>query len=245
MTRARVIALVALGTLLIAYSSGAAHLWELPTRWDVALVAFVVFPGSTAAIWIALPLSQTPLQHLIVLPAVAGATALLLALLGLDGAFNVAKLAAFALVGFALLWLFEALWWIALVAVLVPWIDVWSVSAGPTRHVIEERPGIIERFAVGSPFPGELSVIYLGPPDVIFFALFLAAAKRFGLRVGWTWTGMTGLLSLTLAIVVLGDVSGLPALPAVCLGFILPNADLLWRQAREALRTHGAARSPE
>jgi hypothetical protein len=27
-------------------------------------------------------------------------------------------------------------------------------------------------------------------------------------------------------------VSGLPALPAICLGFLLPNADLLWRQFR-------------
>jgi hypothetical protein len=28
------------------------------------------------------------------------------------------------------------------------------------------------------------------------------------------------------------DVAGLPALPAVCLGFLLPNADLLWRLLR-------------
>lgn len=245
MTRARVIALLLMATLLVAYASAAELLWELPRRWDVALIALVVFPASTAAVWIALPLSRTPARHPIVLPAVAGVVALVLALLELDGPFNIAKLAAFTFVGFALIWLFEALWWVALVAVLIPWVDIWSVSAGPTRHVIEERPGVIERFAVGSPFPGELSVVYLGPPDVIFFALFLAAAKRFGLRVGWTWVAMTGLLSLTLAVVVLGDVGGLPALPAVCLGFLLPNADLLWRDAREALRTRRTSRSPE
>ncbi|MBM2822529.1 MAG: hypothetical protein HW413_1275, partial [Thermoleophilia bacterium] len=30
------------------------------------------------------------------------------------------------------------------------------------------------------------------------------------------------------------DIAGLPALPAVCLGFLIPNADLLWRNVREA-----------
>jgi hypothetical protein len=28
------------------------------------------------------------------------------------------------------------------------------------------------------------------------------------------------------------DLSGLPALPGIALGFLLPNADLLWRQTR-------------
>jgi hypothetical protein len=45
---------------------------------------------------------------------------------------------------------------------------------------------------------------------------------------------MTGLLVLTLAAVVLLDISGLPALPAVCAGFLVPNADLLLRDARAA-----------
>ena len=245
LSRARLIALVSVGTLLVVYASGAERLWELPTRWDVALVGLVVFPLSTAAVWLALPLSNTPPRHPIVLPAIAGMLAVAFALIGLDGPFNVAKLAAFALVGFALLWLFEALWWVALVAALVPWVDIWSVSAGPTRHVIEERPGIIERFAVGSRFPGEESIIYLGPPDVIFFALFLAAASRFGLRVGWTWLAMTALLSLTLAAVVLGDLTGLPALPAVCFGFLVPNADLLVRDVRAAWRDRRAARAAD
>ncbi len=41
---------------------------------------------------------------------------------------------------------------------------------------------------------------------------------------------MTACLAATLALVWWwDDVAGLPALPAVCLGFLLPNADLLWR----------------
>ena len=46
---------------------------------------------------------------------------------------------------------------------------------------------------------------------------------------------MTGFLAGTLVLVwSFKDIAGLPALPAVCLGFLLPNADLLWRNVREA-----------
>ena len=68
---------------------------------------------------------------------------------------------------------------------------------------------------------------------MIFFALFLATAAAYRLRAGATWLAMTGLLSLTLVLTVTFDLAGLPALPAVCLGFLLPNADLLWRLLRQ------------
>ena len=48
---------------------------------------------------------------------------------------------------------------------------------------------------------------------------------------------MTPLLGATLVLAATTDVAGLPALPAICFGFLLPNADLLWRelhQTREA-----------
>ncbi len=77
----------------------------------------------------------------------------------------------------------------------------------------------------------------IGPPDILFFALFLAAAARFGLRVAATWVGMTACLAVTLALVWWwDDVAGLPALPAVCLGFLAPNADLLWHDLRRLRR---------
>jgi hypothetical protein len=49
---------------------------------------------------------------------------------------------------------------------------------------------------------------------------------------------MTGFLAFTLVLVWEWDVFGLPALPAVCLGFLVPNADVLWSNAREAWRRH-------
>jgi hypothetical protein len=74
----------------------------------------------------------------------------------------------------------------------------------------------------------------LGLTDVLFFALFLGAAARFRLRPGWTWLGLLLGFALTgvLAWVDLFDNGGAPALPLIALGFLLPNADLLWRELR-------------
>ena len=226
----------ALGLLLVGlvvYGATAPRLPGLPSGVDVAFHAAVVFPAFAAAIWLALPLARLRTLQLLVLAIGAAALALGLALLDADSAANVSKLACFALVGFGFLTLFEELWWLALVAILVPWVDIWSVAAGPTQYVVEERPGIFERIAVAFPTPGETATVNLGPPDVIFFSLFLAAAARFALRVPATWIGMTALLAATVVLVWSWDsVAGLPALPAVCLGFLLPNVDLLWREVR-------------
>ena len=238
----RAVALAAVVAALVTYGAVADALPALSIRWDAVVIGVFVFPASTAAIWLALPLARRPRKHPIVLPAAAAALAIGLRVVGMDSAFNIAKLACFALIGFALLWLFDALWWVVVVSVLIPWVDVWSVASGPTRYVVAEKPGLIEHVSVGTPFPGEAAAIFLGPPDVIFFALFLAATQRFALRTAWTWVGMTGLLSSTLALVLVGNIAGLPALPAICLGFLLPNADLVWRHVRE---TRTAARSVE
>jgi hypothetical protein len=46
---------------------------------------------------------------------------------------------------------------------------------------------------------------------------------------------MTAGLGATLVLtVVWEDVAGLPALPAISLGFLLPNADLLWKRVRRS-----------
>jgi hypothetical protein len=230
----RAVALVGLGAGLVAYGAAAEHLWGLPSGVDVAVLGLLVLPAFAAGVWVALPIARIASTRLVVAAAGAGVLALALTLVGAGSAANLAKLACFVLIGFAFVPLFEDLWWVVLVAVLVPWVDVWSVAVGPTRYVVEEQPGFFERISVALPTPGETATVNVGPPDVVFFALFLAAADRFGLRVAWTWLGMTACLAATLALVWTWDVSGLPALPAVCLGFLLPNADLLWRHVREA-----------
>jgi len=235
LSRRRRAALAVLLVALAAYGAIAPQLPELPSGVEVAVLAVVVFPAFAACIWLALPLARLPSLRLVLLAVAAALLALGLAVLGVDSVANVAKLACFALVGFGFLALFEELWWLALIALLVPWVDIWSVAAGPTEYVVEERPGVFERIAIAFPTPGDNASVNLGPPDVIFFSLFLAAAAHYGLRVPATWIGMTACLAATVVLVWAWDsVSGLPALPAVCLGFLLPNADLLWREVRRA-----------
>ena len=228
--------LAALLVALVAYCAAAPHLAELPRGIDAAFLSAIVLPAFALTIWLALPLARTDVRMLLLGAVIAATLAVALTALEADSGANVAKLAAYSLAGFAFLSLFEELWWITLVAVLVPWVDIWSVAAGPTEYVVDERPGIFERISVAFPSPGDAASVNVGPPDVLFFALFLAAADRFGLRVGWTWIGMTACLAGTLVLVwEWDDVAGLPALPAVCLGFLVPNADLLLRAPR---RTH-------
>jgi hypothetical protein len=237
LSRERALALGGLLAALVAYGALAEQLPELPSRVDLAVVALLVVPAFMGTIWLALPLVHIRRPHVLI--AVAGLAALVwlgLELVDADSASNVAKFAALALAGLWFVALFEELWWVALVAAIIPWMDVWSVAFGPTRYVVEEKPGFFEEISVAFALPGESGTVNLGPPDVIFFALFLATAARFHLRVAWTWFGMTGALALTLVLVWEWDVFGLPALPAVCLGFLVPNADLLWRNVRDSWR---------
>jgi hypothetical protein len=118
------------------------------------------------------------------------------------------------------------------------------VARGPTRHIIDEQPGVFDRLSISFHTPAEANYADLGLPDVLFFALFLGAAVRFNLRPGLTWIACTAGLALTLPISVAFDLSGLPALPFISAGFVLANADVLWRQLRgrapEAARANGS-----
>lgn len=220
-------ALTALLVALGAWNAAAGALPDLSTTTDVALTALVLIPVTFAAVWLALPLARTRGIGLVVLAT--GALAVVLGLAGWGAGFEVAKLAALTLAGFWFLTLFEAVSWVALVAVVIPWVDIASVYRGPTKVVLEEQPGLFDRISIGFRLPGEEDGARLGPPDILFFALFLATAARFELRVGWTWIGMTVGLSSTLVATYAFDLAGLPALPGIAFGFVLPNVDLLWR----------------
>jgi hypothetical protein len=238
--RQRAVALAALVTGLIAFGAVAASLPQLSERGAIAVASFLVLPAFTTVIWVALPLARGSRFWLLGGAAIAAVAWIVLYFAGLGVASNAARLACFVLFGFWFLALFLELWWLTLVALLVPWVDIWSVSSGPTSYVVEKQPGFFENISVALHVPGETSTANIGPPDIVFFALFLAAAQRFGLRTGLTWIAMTGFLSATLLLVWWTDTSGLPALPAVCLGFVVPNADLMWRDIRQAWAARGS-----
>ena len=237
----RALALAGLLLVLGVYGAVAAELPGLPSRLDLTVIALLLLPAFFAVVWLALPLARARVSLLIGSAVLAGLVAIGLELVGFDSAANVSKFACFVLFGLWLASFFEEAWWVGLVAALVPWVDIWSVAVGPTRYVVEERPGFFEEISVGFAIPGEHGTVNLGPPDVIFFTLFLASARLFRLRVGWTWIAMTGFLAVTLVLVWEWDVAGLPALPAVCFGFLVPNADLLWRDFRNQWLTRREA----
>ena len=308
---------------------------NLPTSADVLFVAFVLIPGVFSLVWFALPLAHWRGLlgagiSLAVLAAVAEGA-------DFEVVANFAKLGAATAIAFWFLGFFETVLWVALVALLIPVVDSYSVWRGPTRHILDERPEVFSALSFSFPLSGERQAflvwqeplsgtatfdvlrapggrrndeplvdendngqigfleaeleadrtyVYtviaretrgrstivadpddanegeqqgapttsadaptdlrlesvdssakLGLPDLLFFALFLAATDRFGLRRLATWAAMTLSFGTTLAGTYFFDVSGLPALPLLAVAFLVVNADLLWR----AYRTRGRA----
>ncbi|HZG34310.1 MAG TPA: hypothetical protein VEY87_00540 [Gaiellaceae bacterium] len=234
MSRSAALALAALTGALALYTAAAGLLPDVGYDADVALLAVVVIPATLLVVWLMLPLRER--RGLLGVALALVVLAVVLRAAELDVLFNLAKLFALVLIGFWFLSIFEAVSWAVLVAVIIPWVDAISVWRGPTEYVVEQQPGVFEGLAIAFRVPGEENAAYLGPPDILFFALFLGAADRFGLRVRATWLAMTALLAGTLVVTAYTDVAGLPALPAICVGFLLPNADLLVRDLREARR---------
>ena len=230
LSRNRWTALAGLTTAFAAYTAGAGRLWDGGLWPDILFLTLVLFPAALGMIWLALPLAGR--RGLLVAGLGLTALAVLLRLVELDVLFNLAKLLALIALGFWFLSYFETVVWAVLVAAIIPWVDAVSVWRGPTGYVVEEQPQIFNNVSIAFRVPGEEGTANLGPPDILFFALFLGAAARFRLRVAWTWIGMTALLGATLVLTATTDVAGLPALPAICVGFLLPNADLLWREVR-------------
>jgi hypothetical protein len=228
----RSLAFFALAVALGLYYRFHTSLPNTSTWGDVAFLAFVLIPGVLLFVYLVLPLRTARGLQLLLVAVAFAVLALLLHQAGLDTPSDFAKLGAMAFVAFWFLNFFEALSWVVLVACIVPWVDAYSVWRGPTNHIVHNHRQVFSTLSFAFPVPGESSAANLGLPDLLFFSLFLAAAARFGLRVFATWALLTASFGATIAIAVLWDKPGLPALPLLSLGFLLANADLLWRRLR-------------
>ena len=146
---------------------------------------------------------------------------------------NFAKLGAAVFAGWAFLYLFTDLALVVLIAAIIPVVDAISVftPGAPTNEIVKHHISIYNHVAVAFLGPHGAAV-QLGPPDILFYALFLGAAARYGLRTGWTWIATTGLYAASFPIAVATHASGLPALPFLSAGFLAANADLLWNSLR-------------
>jgi hypothetical protein len=230
----RALAFLGLAAALTAYYFSTDSIPRISTWWEVALLACVLMPAVFGLDWLLLPVARASG----LLPtALACAVLAVLAELGdLDVLANFAKLAAVTLFAFWFLVFFEELALLAAVALIIPFVDAYSVFRGPTGNLVEHHSSLFNHLSFFFALPHEHDDPRLGIPDLLFFALFLAAAARFRLRTGWTWLAMIAGLGATVAITVWADASGLPALPGISAGFLLPNADRIWRQVRRRTR---------
>jgi hypothetical protein len=234
----RAAALLALAALVGAYYAAVPGLPTARLWYEIAWLALVVIPAVCALVLLVLPLSQQPLPVLFGVGVGFLGLTLLLAAAGLHQLANFGKLGAMTFLAWAFLWLFEELSWVVLVACVIPWVDAYSVWRGPTKNIVNHHESVFSAFSFMFPLPD--GATHLGLPDLFFFALFLGAALRFDLRVYWTWLALSLSFGATMAIAIWWGVSGLPALPLLAVGFLAPNADLLWRRLRRRPRAEVA-----
>ena len=229
-TRLRVAAFVLLLAGVVTWDALAPHLDPVGLWPTVAIIAAGVLPATMGLIYLALPLWSN--RRFVAIGLVVFLIAAVITWRA-DAhlASNFAKLAAYTCGGWLFLSLFEELSWVVIIALIIPFVDAFSVAAGPTKDIIHHHVEVYSAVAVAFVAPGGIAA-GLGPPDILFFALFLATTVRWQLRPGWTWLAMTGMYSLTLVLANATNASGLPALPFLSFGFLLANGDLLWRRLR-------------
>jgi hypothetical protein len=227
----RVAAGAVLVVALAVYAAVVDELPDLPLWWDVALASFVLIPATMALVWLALPLHGW--DGVAVLGVGLTTVALASAGADLDIVGNLAKALAVVALAFAFLRFFERPWWVGLVALAIPAVDALSVWRGPTRHIVEEEPGVFDLLSIAFPVPD--GSFQLGLPDVLFFSLFLGAAARWRMRTAVSWVLMTASFGATMALALWLDpfgLGGLPALPLLSVAFLVANGDRLLRSLR-------------
>jgi hypothetical protein len=238
---------LALGAALVltAYTFLSRYLPVL--EWHAGIVVSAVIGAPLFGLLIAGLWPAHRLGHrLLIVTAVTVALAVLFSHLGWIPAANLAKVLAAASLGFWLASQFELLWWYIPVAAASAAVDMFSVFAGPTKALLAHGPVVVGYFTVAMSWWGytwHQAYTALGSSDLIFFALYYAAAERFGLRRRLTLACMAASFVVTVTIGLW--FSALPALPLLAVGFVAPNADLLWRAAVAARAGRGEERRGE
>ncbi len=215
----------------------ARRLDELSLTWSIVIAAAAVVPAMLLLLLVVVPVwnERWTLPAAAVLALVAWG----LYAVHIGSVENVCKLLVCTLVGFAFVTLFEELWWVVLVALVIPIADIVSVSRGPTHEIVTHHFGWYEAVSIKFPVPG--NAFQFGPPDILFFALFLAACARWHLRVVPTWIAMTAMYDLALILASATSAGGIAALPFLSVGFLGANADLLWRSIRRSARSSSSS----
>lgn len=232
---------VVAGALILLWGFLSSRLPAPPVRADIMLSSALVLSLVAVLVWGLLPLHALG-RRLPLLTAAALPLAILFVWLGWAPLANVAKVVAAAALGIWIAEELEKLSWIVIVAVVSAAVDVVSVAAGPTKAILDKGPVVVGYFTVAVTWAGyTYSEAYtgLGISDVIFLALYLGSARRFGLRVGWSAVAMVVSFLATIAAAMWW--TALPALPLLSVAFLAVNGDLLWRKLRRGGGPAGAA----
>lgn len=222
---------------VIGWFVAAPHVPGVSLWTAVVLVSFAIMPATLLLVPLALPLWNR--RWVVAAAVVLALAAFAFSEAGWGLPENFAKMFAAVFAGWAFLGLFERLSWVVVVAFVIPVVDSISVWKGPTHTITAHHFHVYTDVAIAFLVPAGRAA-YLGPPDVLFYALFLAAAVRWGLRVWWTWIATTFMYAITIVIATAASVGGLPALPFLSFGFLVANADLLW----SSLRGRSSSSSP-
>ena len=67
-------------------------------------------------------------------------------------------------IGWCFLRFFEELSWVVLVALIVPWVDSYSVWRGPTKTIVTQKPEVFSALSFTFPVPGQDGGAKLGLP---------------------------------------------------------------------------------
>jgi hypothetical protein len=218
--------------VLLAWGFGSRLLPAPPVRVNIMLSSAIVLSAVAVLVWGLLPLSalgrRLPLVALAALPC-----AVAFVWLGWVPAASVAKVVFAAALGIWIADELERVSWVVIVAAVTAVVDIVSVAAGPTKAILEKGPVVVGYFTIAATWAGySYAEAYtgLGTSDVLFFALYLGAARRFGLRTGWSAVAMVGSFLGTIALAI--SWTALPALPLLSVAFLAVNADRIVRGVR-------------
>ena len=232
---------VTAGALIVVWGYLSSRLPALPVRVDIMISSAIVLSLVAVLVWGLLPFHALG-RRLPLLTAAALPLAVLFVWLGWVPLANVAKVVAAAALGIWIAEELEKLSWIVIVAAVSAAVDIVSVAAGPTKAILARGPVVVGYFTVAVTWAGYTygeAFTGLGISDVIFLALYLGAARRFGLRVGWSAVAMVVSFLATVAAAMWW--TALPALPLLSVAFLTVNGDLIWRKLRQGGASAAAA----
>lgn len=203
----------------------------------------VFFGVVSAAVAVSVPVAALPRRWLLTAVGATFVGAVALNVLEVPVASDVVKFLFGAFAGAGLVRMIERPWWLVPICLCVPIADAWSVfsSKGVTNAVVEraqEDRAWIDWPTIATPiagFPYE-SFGRIGIVDVLFIAVFLGAAARWRLGL-WRCVAFLTAGFVGTSVLVFEDVAtAVPALPLLCVAFLLGAGPGLWRDMRAAAR---------